>query len=125
MNVTQRTRVLGLVALLASNVALSHGNTKPLHGGVVQLVGEMSFELVTTPDGAELYVFDDGEAIVSQRMTAMLMIDIDGFKSEVVMLPAGGNKFAVKDEKIRPGARIVVMLIAPDQSRTTARFTIK
>ena len=32
--------VLSLALLLASGVAFGHGNTKPLHGGVMQMVGE-------------------------------------------------------------------------------------
>lgn len=76
MNVIKLTRVLVLlVASLASAMVLGHGNTKPLHGGVVQMVGEKSFELVTKPDGAELYVVDDGEDVASAGMTAKLTID--------------------------------------------------
>jgi hypothetical protein len=44
--------VLG-VASLTLNAAQAHGGTQPEHGGVVQLVGDMSFELVARPDGVE------------------------------------------------------------------------
>lgn len=122
-------RVLSLFVLaaasLAFNVTFAHGNTKPLHGGVVQLVGEKSFELVTQPDGAELYVVDDGEDISSAEMTAKLTIDAGGAKSEATMKPAGGNKFEAKGVKIPSGAKVAVLLTASDQSKTTARFTIK
>lgn len=117
-------RVLGLALLLASGVAFGHGNTKPLHGGVVQIVGEKVFELVAKPEGAELYVVDDGEDIDSSAMSATLTIDAGGAKSEVVMVAAGGNKFVAKGAKIPNGAKVVAMLLAPDQSKTTARFTI-
>jgi hypothetical protein len=118
-------RVLGLVLLLASGVVLGHGNTKPLHGGIMQMVGEISFELVTKPDGAELYVVDDGEDVDSAQMTAKLTIDAGGAKSEVPLQAAGGNKFEAKGAKIPSGAKVVVSLIAADQSKTTARFTTK
>jgi hypothetical protein len=122
-------RVLSVLVLaaasLACTAALAHGNTKPLHGGVVQLVGEKSFELVTQPDGAELYVVDDGEDISSAEMTAKLTIDAGGAKSEATMKPAGGNKFEAKGVKIPSGAKVAVLLTASDQSKTTARFTIK
>lgn len=118
-------KVLSLVMMLASGVALGHGNTKPLHGGVVRLVGEKTFELVTKPDATELYVVDDGEDIDSSQMSAMLTVDAAGLKSEVVMLAAGGNKFASKDTKIPSGAKVVVTLVGADQSKTMARFTIQ
>lgn len=122
------SRALGLVVLLASlvsAVALGHGSTKPLHGGVVKIVGEISFELVAKPDGAELYVIDDGEDIVSEHVTALLIIDAAGVKSEVVMLPAGGNKFETKEAKLPSGVKVAVLLTAPNESKTTARFTIE
>jgi hypothetical protein len=118
-------RVLGLMMLLAGGAVFAHGNTKPLHGGVVQMVGEKSFELVTKPEGAELYVVDDGEDIESATMSATLTVDVGGTKSESVMLASGGNKFVSKGTKIPSGAKVVVMLVAADQSKTTARFTIK
>ena len=118
-------RLLGLALLLASAVAVGHGNTKPLHGGVVQMVGEQTFELVTKPEGAELYVVDDGEDIDSSTMSAMMTIDAGGSKSEVVLLAAGGNKFVANGAKVPSGAKVVVMLVDANQSKTTARFTIK
>ena len=118
-------RVLGLAMLLASGVAFGHGNTKPLHGGVMQMVGEQSFELVAKPEGAELYVVDDGEDIDSSKMSATMTIDSAGVKSEVVLLAAGGNKYVAKGARIPSGAKVVVMLVGADQAKTMARFTIK
>lgn len=117
-------RVLGVLMLLASAVALGHGSTKPLHGGVVQLVGEISFELVTRPEGVELYVIDDGEEIDSGTMSASLTVDAAGTKSEVAMLAAGGNKFVSKGTKVPSGAKVVATLVAANQAKTKARFTI-
>jgi hypothetical protein len=122
-------RVLSLLVLLtaalASAVSLGHGNTKPLHGGVMQLVGEMSFELVVKPDGAEVYVVDDGEDIVSSQMTGKLTVDVAGAKSEASLQPAGSNKFEAKGVKIPSGAKVAIQLVGADQAKTTARFTIK
>ena len=121
----QALKILGLMMLMASSVALGHGNTKPMHGGVVQMVGEQTFELVAKPDGAELYVVDDGEDIDSSTMSASMTIDTAGTKSEVVLLAAGGNKFVAKGAKLPSGAKVVVMLVDQNQSKTTARFTLK
>jgi hypothetical protein len=118
-------KVLSVLLLLVSGVAFGHGNTKPQHGGVVQLVGETTFELVAKPEGAELYVVDDGEDIDSSTMSAMMVVDAGGTKSEFVMLAAGGNKYFAKGAKLPSGAKVAVSLVAADQSKTTARFTIK
>jgi hypothetical protein len=72
-----------------------------------------------------LYVVDDGEDVASADMTAKLTIDVGGTKSEVAMQPAGGNKFEAKGAKIPSGAKVAVLLVAADQSKSTARFTIK
>lgn len=122
-------RVLSLLVLLAASLAsvvsLGHGNTKPLHGGVVQLVGEKSFELVVKPDGAEVYVVDDGEDVVSAGMTGKLTVDVGGTKSEAALQPVGGNKFEAKGVRIPSGAKVAVLLVDANQSKATARFTIK
>lgn len=123
MNLTKAPGLVLLLASLASGAAL--GGTKPLHGGIVQTVGEKSFELVAKPDATELYVVDDGEEVASDQMSATLTVDVGGTQWEFVMLPAGGNKFVTTEAKIPSRAKVAVLLIAPDQSKTTARFRIK
>jgi hypothetical protein len=118
--------LMSCAALLAFNAVHAHGNTKPLHGGVMQMVGEMSFELVAGADGTELYVVDDGEDITSADMTAKLMIVNGDASSEAAMQPAGGNKFEAKGVKLPSGAKVAVLLTSNDKvSKVRANFTIK
>jgi hypothetical protein len=115
-----------LVSVLPVNVAQAHGGTQPEHGGVVQLVGDMTFELVARPDGVELYVEDDGEEVNSADLAAKLTIVNAGAKSEVVLAPAAGNKFEAKGVKIASGAKVTALLTLKDkQSKIAANFTIK
>jgi hypothetical protein len=108
------------------NTAQAHGGTQPEHGGVVQLVGDMTFELVARPDGVELYVEDDGEEVNSADLAAKLTIVNAGAKSEVVLAPAAGNKFEAKGVKIASGAKVTALLTLKDkQSKIAANFTIK
>ena len=109
---------------LAFNAAHAHGSTKPVHGGVVQMVGDTSFELVTRPDGAEVYLIDDGEDMSSEGLSGKLTIDNAGTKSEAVLAPAGGNKLAAQSAKIPSGAKVVVLLILKDASKLRATFLI-
>ena len=117
---------LALLAAAPFNEALAHGGTQPEHGGVVQLVGDMTFELVARPDGVELFVEDDGEEINSAEFAAKLTIVNAGAKSEVVLAPATGNKFEAKTVKIAPGSKVTALLTLKDkQSKIAANFTIK
>jgi hypothetical protein len=117
---------LALLAAAPFNTAWAHGGTQPEHGGVVQLVGDMTFELVARPDGVELYVEDDGEEVNSAELAAKLTIVAAGAKSEVVLAPATGNKFEAKGVKIAPGAKVTAVLTLKDkQSKIAANFTIK
>jgi hypothetical protein len=112
--------------VLSVGVAVAHGNLEPEHGGTVQLVGDMSFELVTRQDGVELYVEDDGEEVNSAELSAKMTIIDQGSKSEVLLQPAAGNKFEAKGLNIPKGARVAVLLtLADKQAKIGANFTIK
>jgi hypothetical protein len=117
---------LALLTAAPFNSARAHGGTQPEHGGVVQLVGDMTFELVARPDGIELFVEDDGEEINSAEFAAKLTIVNAGAKSEVVLAPATGNKFEAKGVKIASGSKVTALLTLKDkQSKIAANFTIK
>jgi len=118
--------VLVLLGAAPFHTAQAHGGTQSEHGGVVQLVGDMTFELVARPDGVELYVEDDGEEVNSADLAAKLTIVNAGAKSEVVLAPAAGNKFEAKGVKIASGAKVTALLTLKDkQSKIAANFTIK
>ena len=118
-----------LVATLAwasIDTAGAHGGTQPEHGGIVQLVGDMSFELVPAADRVELWVEDDGEEVNSAELAAKLTVVDGGAKSEVALKPAGGNKFEAKGVKIAKGAKVTALLTLKDkQSKIAANFTVK
>jgi len=115
--------VLGTLSL-AFNAAHAHGSTKPAHGGLVQLVGETSFELVARPEGTEVYVVDDGDDMPSDGLSGKLTIDNRGVKTDAVLTPAGGNKFAAQGVKIPAGAKVTVLVVLKDASKLRASFTI-
>ena len=121
-------KLLALCVLTALSFAFSaayaHGSTKPVHGGVVQMVGDTSFELVARPDGAEVYLIDDGDDMASEGLAGKLTIDNAGTKTEAALAPAGGNKFEAKGAKIPSGAKVVVLVVLKDASKLRATFTI-
>jgi len=114
------------VGSVSFNTAYAHGGTQPEHGGIVQLVGDMSFELVPAADHVELWVEDDGEEVTSADLAAKLTIVDGSANSEVALTPAGGNKFEAKGVKIGKGAKVTALLTLKDkQSKIAANFTIK
>jgi hypothetical protein len=114
------------IGSIGFNTARAHGGTQPEHGRIVQLVGDMSFELVPAADHVELWVEDDGEEVTSADLAAKLTIVDGGAKSEVALSPAGGNKFEAKGVKIGKGAKVTALLTLKDkQSKIAANFTIK
>lgn len=116
-----------LIAALAFNPACAHGNLEPDHpGGIVQIVGDMSFEIVPVADGVELYIEEDNEELASEGMTARLTVIAGSLKSEAVMNPAGGNKLIAKGVTIPKGARVAVLLTRKDKvTKVGANFAAK
>jgi hypothetical protein len=117
---------LGMLSMLclATNAAHPHGSTKPMHGGLVQLIGETSFELVARADGAEVYLIDDGEELPTEGLGGKLMIDNAGTKTEAALTPAGGNKLEAKGAKIPSGTQVVVLVVLKDASKLRATFSM-
>lgn len=118
--------LFGAAALLFGP-AHAHGNLEPDHpGGIVQIVGDLSFELVPGPAGADLYVEEDNEELASEGMSAKLTVIAGGVKTESLMTPAGGNKLEAKGVKIPKGARVAVLLTRKDKvTKVGANFALK
>ncbi|CAN7606678.1 hypothetical protein LJR225_004602 [Phenylobacterium sp. LjRoot225] len=116
----------GLCALALGLAAEAHGSMKPEHGGVVQMSGETSFELVNGGPGVALYVKDDEDDIASSAMTAKLTITTKAGKtSSVPLAAAGSNKFEAKGLKLAPGSKVGVMVVdKATQARSSTTFTI-
>ena len=123
---TLSSAFVGLAALAFATSADAHGSMKPQHGGVVQMTGETSFELVNAPAGVALYVKEDEEDVASAGLTARLTITDKAAKSSSVqMTPAAGNKFEAKGLKLAPGSKVGVMLVnKATQARASTTFTI-
>jgi hypothetical protein len=104
--------------------ALAHGQGKPEHGGVLQLVGETSVELVNRPDHVEVWVEDEGEEIASAGLSGKLLVESPA-KSEIALAPAGENKLEAKGTSLPKGAQVTVLLTTTaTEAKTAATFTI-
>jgi hypothetical protein len=125
MNKFLSVLILSAASLALNTAAEAHGSSKPVHGGITQMVGETSFELVALADKAEVYLVEEGEDIPSAGMTGKLTITVNGVKSEAALAAADGNKLEAKGVKIPGGAKVAVQVIRKDLSKLTATFTVK
>lgn len=110
----------------AAQPAFAHGLTQPQHGGIVTMGGETLFELVAKPGGVQLYVIDDDEPVVSSKMTAKLTTNVAGKTENHVLKPAAGNRFDGPALKLKPGAKVGVMVVdKTTQAHLGGTFIIK
>ncbi|MFA6311303.1 MAG: hypothetical protein WCV99_00330 [Sterolibacterium sp.] len=114
-------------AALLLETAHGHGKLEPSHpGGIVQVVGDLLFELVPLAGAVELYVEEDNEDLPSAGMTAKLIVIAGGVKTESAMTPAGGNKFVAKGTTVPRGAKVAVLLTRKDKlTKVGANFALK
>jgi hypothetical protein len=112
-------------ATLTCGSATAHGAAKAQYGGIVQLVDDMSFELVVRGDAAELYLGDHGEKVPTANMTGKLTVLSGNNKSEAKLEPAGGHKLEAKGVKIAKGDKVIALMTSADKKTTSVRFVIK
>ena len=118
--------VTGLVlACLSINPAEAHGDAKPIHGGIVQKVNDVGFELVVQADGATIYLMDHGKPMASQGITGKLTILQGSNKTEADIKEAGDNTLRVLGVKLGKGDKLVAALSNVGGKSMTVRFTLK
>ena len=118
--------VTGLVlAGLSINPAQAHGDAKPIHGGIVQKVNDVGFELVLQADGATIYLMDHGKPMASKGITGKLTVLQGSNKIEADIKEAGENTLRVLGVKLGKGDKLVAALSNVSGKNMTVRFQIK
>ena len=113
------------LSFLSMNPALGHGEAKPQHGGIVQKVNDVSFELVVQADGAIIYLMDHGKPVTSKGITGKLTILQGSNKIEADIKEAGENTLRVLGVKLGKGDKLVAALSNVSGKNMTVRFQIK
>jgi hypothetical protein len=116
--------LLLLAAALTAGTAWAHGDGIARHGGIVQMSGEIKFELVAKGDSAELYLDDHGETVPTAKLTGKLNVLSAGNKSEAKLEPAG-DKLVAKGVKLVKGDKVIAVVTMEDKQNSSARFVIK
>ncbi|TMN92848.1 hypothetical protein CWB72_03720 [Pseudoalteromonas phenolica] len=113
---------VALGALFFAPNASAHGDTKPLHGGVVKVEHEMVFELVREESGASLYLRDHGKPYPTAKVKGDIIVLAKGKKSDAELTTAGGNKMSA-NIVIPEGAKVLVKVKEDGHHSVTVRFT--
>lgn len=113
-----------IAAALMAGPAWAHGDGVARHGGIVQMAGEIKFELVAKADAAELYLDDHGETVPTAKLSGKLSVLSGGNKSEAKLEPAG-DKLVAKGVKLQKGDKVIAIVTMEDKQNSSARFVIK
>lgn len=115
--------VLGCT-LFAVNPALGHDDPQARHGGTVQLVNDVAYELVARDSSVVLYVTDHGKPVPTTGMSGRLTVMVGAQKTDAELV-AAGDKLEAKGIKLAKGAKVVAALTLPDKKAVTVRFAVK
>lgn len=118
------TTVLLALASLGFNPAWAHGEVKARHGGVVQEVNDLVFELVQHATGAAIYIDDHGQPLKPAGMNGKLSVLVDGVKKDYPMA-LGVDRIEVPGVKLAKGMRVVAVIHGVGGKTVTVRFTVK
>ncbi|MBL8517582.1 MAG: hypothetical protein SF172_04485 [Burkholderiales bacterium] len=104
-----------------------HGDShKPKHGGVVQEVKEIAYELVAKADSLTIYVDDHGKDVDTKGATAKVTLLNGAEKTEATLSPAGGNKLEAKGSfKVEKGTKAVAVVTLAGKPAQSIRFNLK
>ena len=87
------TALAASLALGMSAPALAHGSMKPSHDGVVQMSGEIMFEMVKTAKGIDIYITEEDEPLAASDFDAKLIVTSSaGAKATAALTPVSGNR---------------------------------
>lgn len=123
-----KTISIALVFALAavSTTALAHGSTKPRHGGITQVSGEMVIELVRSASGVDVYVVEEDEPVAAAGLDGRLTVTAGNAKQAVALVPGDGNLLRAPGLAVPGGAKVVVALTGKaDGAKAFATFEVK
>jgi hypothetical protein len=124
MRATLRTLIAMIPLMLAIHVH-AHGVTEPRHGGQVEVVGDVSLELVVAADQVSVYILDDA-AVDTSGMSGKLKVENGSGTSEFPLTPIGDSGLVSKGATIPAGSKVLVIITKADgYSKIAGRFEVK
>jgi hypothetical protein len=120
------TKIFAATAFLTLSCAvLAGGDFKPKHGGVVQEVSEIQYEVVAKADSVAIYVEDHGKKIDTKGASAKVSFLNGVEKSETTLAPAGENKLEAKGTfNIKSGTKVTAVVTMAGKAAKTVRVFV-
>ncbi len=103
----------------------AHNTSKAKSGGVMSTAGDLEFELVSTADGALIYVEDHGKPFATTGVTGKLTVLAGSKKTEGELKSGGENRIVVPGLKLESGAKVVAVVALTGKKPLTVRFAVK
>lgn len=101
----------GLAMVAAAPLAMAHGSTKPRHGGVTQVSGEMVIELVSSAKGTDVYVVEEDMPVAASGLDGKITVTAAGAKQSAALVAGAGNRLSAPGLVVPKGAKAVVALV--------------
>jgi hypothetical protein len=114
--------VLAMAAYV--NFAQAH-NEEVQHGGVLQVVKEIAYELVSSEEAVTIYVTDHGNPVETSGIVGRLVINDGAQKKEAKLEAHGVNELRAKGIRLSSGMRAVAILAMPSGRQAVVQFPMR
>ena len=116
--------LLVIALVLGACPVFAHGEAVAQHGGILQVVDDLSFELVQTENRFELYIEDHAEPVAADGITGTMTILQGSDKQKVALSFAADNRLQTDVVNAASGAKVVAIVKFPDSHSVAVRFTL-
>lgn len=120
------SKILFATALLTlASAALAGGDFKPRHGGVVQEVSEVQYEVVAKADSVAIYIEDHGKKVDAKGASAKVSFLNGVEKSVATLLPAGENRLEARGTfNVKSGTKVTAVVTMVGKPAKTVRVFV-
>ncbi len=118
------TLLMAAWTALHAPAAPAHGDTKPRHGGIVQIAHDLSFELVVESNEVAIYIEDHEKAVAVVGASGKLSVLNGAARSDAELTPSG-DKLAAKGVQLSPGSKVVASVTLAGKPPVSLRFAVK
>lgn len=113
-----------LVAAWLSGIAFAHGVPVPKHGGLVDVGGEVSFELVMKGREARIYIEDHGKPVATRGAVGELLRGRETGPRLAALREDGANTVVGRTAPFAKGERLFVRVTLGDGSIVVGEFRV-